>query len=52
LNTERVVPIDDSVCQLVHRLRFFRMFRRTLSDSSGAASPVFDRLVNPASGQG
>ena len=24
LNTERVVPIDDSVCQLVHRLRFFR----------------------------
>jgi site-specific recombinase XerD len=24
LNTERLVPIDDSVCQLVHRLRFFR----------------------------
>jgi integrase len=24
LNTERIVPIDDSVCQLVHRLRFFR----------------------------
>ena len=24
LNTERVVPIDDCVCQLVHRLRFFR----------------------------
>jgi integrase len=24
LNTERVVPIDGSVCQLVHRLRFFR----------------------------
>ena len=24
LNTERVVPIDDSICQLVHRLRFFR----------------------------
>ena len=24
LNTERVVPIDDSVCHLVHRLRFFR----------------------------
>ena len=24
LNTEHVVPIDDSVCQLVHRLRFFR----------------------------
>src|ERR1700757_3616127 len=24
LNNERVVPIDDSVCQLVHRLRFFR----------------------------
>jgi len=21
LNTERLVPIDDSVCQLVHRLR-------------------------------
>jgi len=24
LNTERLVPINDSVCQLVHRLRFFR----------------------------
>jgi integrase len=24
LNTERLAPIDDSVCQLVHRLRFFR----------------------------
>lgn len=24
LNTERLVPIDDSVCHLVHRLRFFR----------------------------
>jgi integrase len=24
LNTERVVPVDDCVCQLVHRLRFFR----------------------------
>ena len=24
MNTERVVPIDDSACQLVHRLRFFR----------------------------
>jgi len=27
LNTERVVPIDDCVCQLVHRLRFFRFLR-------------------------
>jgi len=24
LHTERLVPVDDSVCQLVHRLRFFR----------------------------
>ena len=24
LHTERLVPIDDFVCQLVHRLRFFR----------------------------
>lgn len=24
LHTERLVPVDESVCQLVHRLRFFR----------------------------
>lgn len=24
LNTERLVPVDESVCQIVHRLRFFR----------------------------
>ena len=24
LHTERLVPVDDSVCQIVHRLRFFR----------------------------
>jgi integrase len=32
LNTERVVPIDDSVCQLVHRLRFFRFLSPIPSD--------------------
>jgi integrase len=32
LNTERVVPIDDSVCQLVHRLRFFRFLSAILPD--------------------
>jgi integrase len=32
LNTERVVPIDDSVCQLVHRLRFFRFLSPVPSD--------------------
>ena len=32
LNTERVVPIDDSVCQLVHRLRFFRFLSTVPTD--------------------
>ena len=32
LNTERVVPIDDSVCRLVHRLRFFRFLSAVLPD--------------------
>jgi integrase len=32
LNTERLVPIDDSVCQLVHRLRFFRFLSAVPSD--------------------
>jgi integrase len=32
LNTERVVPIDDSVCQLVHRLRFFRFLSAVPTD--------------------
>jgi integrase len=32
LNTERIVPIDDSVCQLVHRLRFFRFLSPVPSD--------------------
>jgi integrase len=32
LNTERLVPIDDSVCQLVHRLRFFRSLSAVPSD--------------------
>jgi Phage integrase family len=32
LNTERVAPIDDSVCQLVHRLRFFRFLSPVPSD--------------------
>jgi site-specific recombinase XerD len=32
LNTERVVPIDDSVCQLVHRLRFFRFLGTVPTD--------------------
>jgi site-specific recombinase XerD len=32
LNTDRVVPIDDSVCQLVHRLRFFRFLSTVPTD--------------------
>jgi integrase len=32
LNTERVVPIDDFVCQLVHRLRFFRFLSTVPTD--------------------
>ena len=32
LNTERLVPIDDSVCQLVHRLRFFRFINAVPHD--------------------
>jgi site-specific recombinase XerD len=32
LNTERLVPIDDSVCQLVHRLRFFRFLSTVPTD--------------------
>jgi integrase len=32
LNTERLVPIDDSVCQLVHRLRFFRFLSAVAPD--------------------
>lgn len=32
LNTERLVPIDDSVCQLVHRLRFFRFLSNVPPD--------------------
>jgi site-specific recombinase XerD len=32
LNTERLVPIDDSVCQLVHRLRFFRFLSSVPTD--------------------
>jgi len=32
LNTERLVPIEDSVCQLVHRLRFFRFLSTVPTD--------------------
>lgn len=32
LRTERLVPIDDFVCQLVHRLRFFRFLSAAPSD--------------------
>ena len=32
LNTERLVPIDDSVCQLVYRLRFFRFLSTVPAD--------------------
>lgn len=32
LNTERLVPIDDSVCQLIHRLRFFRFLSNVPPD--------------------
>jgi integrase len=32
LNTERLVPIDDFVCQLVHRLRFFRFLNSVPPD--------------------
>jgi integrase len=32
LNTERLVPIDDSVCQLVRRLRFFRSLSAVPAD--------------------
>ncbi len=32
LYTERLVPVDESVCQLVHRLRFFRSLSPVPSD--------------------
>jgi len=32
LNTERLVPVDDFVCQLVHRLRFFRFLNSVPPD--------------------
>lgn len=32
LHTERLVPVDDSVCQIVHRLRFFRSLSPAPSD--------------------
>jgi integrase len=32
LHTERLVPVDESVCQLVHRLRFFRSLSPVPSD--------------------
>ena len=39
LKTERMVPVDSFVCELVHRLRFFRSFDPLPSDGWLLARP-------------
>ena len=39
LKTERMVPVDSFVCELVHRLRFFRSFDPLPPDGRLLARP-------------
>jgi hypothetical protein len=40
LKTERMVPVDSFVCEIVHRLRFFRSSNRSLPTDCLSGVPV------------